>query len=683
MSTLNINNDYIHLNSASSDKVVVEGSLGIGTTSPSAKLHIVEGNNYVKIGDLNGLSTAVIELSDSSPVQIEGYSSDLTFRTNSQRRMTVTNSGDVGIDTTSPSQKLHVVGGNSNQLLLENSTSTGSARIQFKANSNRDAGPFIASTQRGGASGDSDLRLGDENGTTLTINAGNVGIGTISPTGGKLHVVSTGDELVRLEHGNAAGNPYISFIQSGTRRSYIQLLDSENNLRLASEYGIVSFLTGDANNETERMRIDSSGNVGIGTTSPAEKLHVAGTARFTDSVRIDTTGTALEITGTTTVDSSDVSIYLGNSPSSYGFYITYVGSGGGNTNAFRINSTNAGTPKTLLISNQDGIVNFPTGLQLNGAGVATQSWVSSQSYATQSYVNTAVSNLVDSAPSTLDTLNELAAALGDDPNFATTVTNSIATKLPLAGGTMTGTLKLNSELQFFRGGSSDYSNYIRANNYPSEGYTTSTAKYWLEYGAKGGHHFVVNTDGGSGAALNDYDDFTIWQGAIDGDRLFEVRNNGDVQIPSGSLTVSGTVTGSNLNVSNWDTAYSWGNHSGQYLPINGGTVGGAVTINGALVVNGTITENSSLRVKENIITSDGHLEKVNKLRPVKYNKINSDKTEIGLIAEEVEEVYPEFIQYDENGDPIGIHYSRLTASLIGAVKELTKEVEELKNKING
>lgn len=51
-----------------------------------------------------------------------------------------------------------------------------------------------------------------------------------------------------------------------------------------------------------------------------------------------------------------------------------------------------------------------------------------QSYATQTYVNTAVANLVDTAPTTLDTLNELAAALGDDPNFATTVSTSIGTK---------------------------------------------------------------------------------------------------------------------------------------------------------------------------------------------------------------------------------------------------------------
>ena len=49
-------------------------------------------------------------------------------------------------------------------------------------------------------------------------------------------------------------------------------------------------------------------------------------------------------------------------------------------------------------------------------------------WASQTYVDTAVSNLVDAAPTTLDTLNELAAALGDDANFSTTVTTAIGTK---------------------------------------------------------------------------------------------------------------------------------------------------------------------------------------------------------------------------------------------------------------
>ena len=64
--------------------------------------------------------------------------------------------------------------------------------------------------------------------------------------------------------------------------------------------------------------------------------------------------------------------------------------------------------------------------------------------ATTAFVSTAVANLVDSAPTTLDTLNELAAALGDDANFSTTITNSLADKLenivedttPQLGGTL-------------------------------------------------------------------------------------------------------------------------------------------------------------------------------------------------------------------------------------------------------
>ena len=62
--------------------------------------------------------------------------------------------------------------------------------------------------------------------------------------------------------------------------------------------------------------------------------------------------------------------------------------------------------------------------------------------ATTAYTDNQIATVVDSAPGTLDTLNELAAALGDDANFSTTVTNSIAAKLPLAGGELTGNLTI-------------------------------------------------------------------------------------------------------------------------------------------------------------------------------------------------------------------------------------------------
>lgn len=55
-----------------------------------------------------------------------------------------------------------------------------------------------------------------------------------------------------------------------------------------------------------------------------------------------------------------------------------------------------------------------------------------------------ITNLIDSAPAALDTLNELAAALNDDSNFASTITNSIALKAPLNSPTFTGTVDFNS-----------------------------------------------------------------------------------------------------------------------------------------------------------------------------------------------------------------------------------------------
>jgi len=67
-----------------------------------------------------------------------------------------------------------------------------------------------------------------------------------------------------------------------------------------------------------------------------------------------------------------------------------------------------------------------------------------QDAATKNYTDTQLANLVASAPAALDTLNELAAAINDDANFSTTITTSIATKLPLVGGTMTGAIAMGT-----------------------------------------------------------------------------------------------------------------------------------------------------------------------------------------------------------------------------------------------
>jgi hypothetical protein len=79
-----------------------------------------------------------------------------------------------------------------------------------------------------------------------------------------------------------------------------------------------------------------------------------------------------------------------------------------------------------------------TGVYVDGKITNLTDPTAAQHAATKAYVDAEIAGLSDSAPATLDTLNELANALGDDANFSTTVTSSIATKLPLAGGTMSG-----------------------------------------------------------------------------------------------------------------------------------------------------------------------------------------------------------------------------------------------------
>jgi len=72
-------------------------------------------------------------------------------------------------------------------------------------------------------------------------------------------------------------------------------------------------------------------------------------------------------------------------------------------------------------------------------------YLTTNNYATQSYVTTAVGNVIDSAPGALDTLNELAAALNDDASFASTVTTALGNKLNTTDFTTTANTWLGTK----------------------------------------------------------------------------------------------------------------------------------------------------------------------------------------------------------------------------------------------
>jgi hypothetical protein len=113
------------------------------------------------------------------------------------------------------------------------------------------------------------------------------------------------------------------------------------------------------------------------------------------------------------------------------------------------------------------------------------------------------------------------------------------TSIPGTGLDVSGTIRVANTIEFLRGGT-EYSNYIRSQNYPSKGYTGAGDKYWIEYGSKGGHHFVVDTDGGSGGGTNSFDNFTVFKGLVDGPTLFQVNNGGDTYV-AGNLDVAGSI----------------------------------------------------------------------------------------------------------------------------------------------
>jgi 2-keto-3-deoxy-galactonokinase len=103
-------------------------------------------------------------------------------------------------------------------------------------------------------------------------------------------------------------------------------------------------------------------------------------------------------------------------------------------------------------------------------------------YATTSYVNTAVANVVDSAPAALDTLNELAAALGDDANFSTTISTALGNRLRVdtASQGLTSTEKSNARTNLGLGSAATTASSAYAT--AAQGTKADTAHGWGDHG---------------------------------------------------------------------------------------------------------------------------------------------------------------------------------------------------------
>ena len=144
----------------------------------------------------------------------------------------------------------------------------------------------------------------------------------------------------------------------------------------------------------------------------------------------------------------------------------------------------------------------------------------------------------------------------------------------------------------------------------------------------------------------------------------------------GSTLTVGNTTSSNIVMVDTDNGNRTIHCNSNYIGFltQGGNWGAYCDDNGNFTASGNVTAYSDARLKDNIETIDGALDKVSAMRGVTFDKDGQRST--GVIAQEMQEVMPEVVMQDD--EYLSVAYGNLVGVLIEAVKELRAEVEELK-----
>ena len=293
----------------------------------------------------------------------------------------------------------------------------------------------------------------------------------------------------------------------------------------------------------------------------------------------------------------------------------------------------------------------------------------------------AIATVIDAAPESLNTLNELAAALGDDANYAATTTAAIGVAqtqadlgvtnaataqtqadlgvtnaataqgtanaaLPMAGGAMTGAITTNST---FDGRDVAADGVLATNAMPKSGGTFS------------GNYTVNNY--GIGAV-----------GKYASDKYQSVWAMGSSYLPSSdgnSLTGAYGLTWTHTNAG----GQSKSGLGHQLLIVSGGSTTAALGT--GVWTSGNVTAYSDKRVKENIEVIPNALEKVLQLSGYTFDRTDVDMPrQTGLIAQEVLKVLPEAVSGSEE-EHYSVAYGNVVGLLIEAIKEQQTQIETL------
>ena len=312
--------------------IYASGSVGIGTTNPTQKLYISGGNAAIEY--VTGSVTYTPSALNTSPrlTLIGQYSTTDTYNlirywsggshdwsagtvTQSSgaadyifqsyngsahgERLRITAAGNVGIGTTSPTQKLYIsTGGSNGGIVVDTGAGSTSAFIRLiNSNQNWDVNTQtnnrFAIYDQTNSKQPFTIEPNTPSNTMWLAATGNVGIGITIPLA-KLHLYSDDTNVMLSMDGSGA--PYMRFLKSGTATGYIGTagafsyggntdlgIRADNSLYVTSLGGSQYFNAGAVANI---LVIASTGNVGIGTTSPSYKLHVNGNSFFEDILNI-------------------------------------------------------------------------------------------------------------------------------------------------------------------------------------------------------------------------------------------------------------------------------------------------------------------------------------------------------------------------------------------------------------
>ncbi len=373
---------------ASSNIFNNDTNVGIGTTVPGAKLDVkgaTDGILRISTGRNSALDIGALDFWWSGEpharisVSALGNTSNLHFLvrdggTSAVEKMTILTSGSVGIGTTTPSQKLHVNGGAQLDAVSYGAT-PGSSQLSALTTVEF-VNAKVTNLLPGGAS--STWALSGNN--IYNTNSGNVGIGTTAPAERLDLGFNTGaGGNMRLSNYGYWGSLYSSAFQIIGYNAKANT-GATANVLVANTNGVVGYsyinlgaeiafhtkaapVTAGAVASNEIMRITSGGNVGIGTTTPSQKLHVNGGAQL-DAVSYGATPGSSQLSALTTVEfvnAKVTNLLPGGASSTWAINGTHIY----NYNSGNVGvGTGAATPNSKLVIKGTGTASTTSALNV-------------------------------------------------------------------------------------------------------------------------------------------------------------------------------------------------------------------------------------------------------------------------------------------------------------------------------